>query len=76
MRTRERGPHRCQWKFVYGFSHIRDFAGQEKTLRGFEKFTLKHNGFQALYAETLMSFAEFCTMFPRVVYDQVELDLG
>ena len=59
---------------VYGFSHLPDFAGRDKTLRKFEKFTLKHNGFQALYAETLMSFDEFCTMFPWVLYDQVEFD--
>ena len=56
---------------VYGFSHIQDFEGRDKTLRKFERFTLKHNGFQALYAETLLNYEEFCKMFPRVVYDQV-----
>ena len=56
---------------VYGFSHKKSFAGREKTLRQFEKFTLEHQGFQALYAETLMTFEEFCTMFPRNVYQEV-----
>ena len=56
---------------VYGFSEMENFDGRDKTLRKFEKFTLENNGFQALYAETLMSHEEFCTMFPRSVYDQV-----
>jgi len=55
---------------VYGFSQIQNFDGRDKTLRKFEKFTLENNGFQALYAETLMSYDEFCTMFPRHIYDQ------
>lgn len=55
---------------VYGFSEMENFDGRDKTLRKFEKFTLENNGFQALYAETLMSHEEFCTMFPRSVYDQ------
>jgi hypothetical protein len=48
---------------VYGFSTIPTFAGRDKTLRLFEKFTLDHGGYQALYAETLMSYEEFCKMF-------------
>ena len=56
---------------VYGFSTLEKFAGRDKTLRRFEKFTLDHFGFQALYAETLMNYNEFCTMFPRAIYDQV-----
>jgi len=55
---------------VYGFSTLEKFAGRDKTLRRFEKFTLDHFGFQALYAETLMNYNEFCTMFPRAIYDQ------
>jgi len=55
---------------VYGFSHIPQFEGRDKTLRKFETFTLRNKGFQALYAETLMSYEEFSTMFPREVYDQ------
>jgi len=50
---------------VYGFSKIPNFAGRDKTLRMFEKFTLDHNGYQALYAETLMSHEEFCQMFAK-----------
>jgi len=48
---------------VYGFSHDPKFAGREKTLRKFELFTIEKKGFQALYAETLMSYEEFNTMF-------------
>jgi len=48
---------------VYGFSTIPSFAGRDKTLRLFEKFTLDHGGYQALYAETLMSYEEFLQMF-------------
>ena len=56
---------------VYGFSGSEKFEGRDKTLRKFEKFTLENLGFQALYAETLMSHDEFCTMFPRSIYEQV-----
>lgn len=55
---------------VYGFSKLDGFAGRDATLRKFEKFTLDHQGFQALYAETLMSREEFCHMFPRQIYDK------
>jgi len=34
-------------------------------LRRFEKFTLDHGGYQALYAETLMSYEEFNQMFAQ-----------
>merc|ERR1711936_1061417 len=58
---------------VYGFSTISTFAGCDKTLRLFERFTLDHRGYQALYAETLMSYEEFCQMFAqyREQYQQV-----
>ena len=58
---------------VYGFSTIPTFAGRDKTLRMFEKFTLDHGGYQALYAETLMSYEEFCQMFAeyRKQYEKV-----
>merc|ERR1719483_100763 len=48
---------------VYGFSEKASFAGKEETLRKFELFTIERKGFQALYAETLMSYEEFLTMF-------------
>ena len=48
---------------VYGLSTKPGFAGRADTLRQFEKFTLEKGGFQALYAETLMSYEEFCQMF-------------
>ena len=56
---------------VYGHSKLPKFIGREKALRAFEKFTLEHQGYQALYAETLMSYEEFVTMFPREQYDLV-----
>ena len=48
---------------VYGLSTKPGFAGRADTLRQFEKFTLEKGGFQALYAETLMSYEEFGQMF-------------
>ena len=48
---------------VYGLSTKPGFAGRANTLRRFEKFTLEKGGFQALYAETLMSYEEFGQMF-------------
>ena len=50
---------------IYGISEKSDFAGRVKTLRKFEKFTLERGGFQALYAETLMSHEEFKQMFQQ-----------
>ena len=43
-------------------------------MKTFEKFTLEHKGYQALYAETLMSFQEFTEMFPRELYDLVSIN--
>ena len=56
---------------VYGHSHLPTWEGKQKALRKFEEFTLKHNGYQALYAETLMTYDEFNTMFCRELYDKV-----
>ena len=56
---------------VYGHSDLASYIGKDKALRRFEKFTLEHEGFQALYAETLMSKEEFIQMFPREIYDKV-----
>ena len=56
---------------VYGHSPLPDYAGKDPVLRQFERFTLEHNGYQALYAETLMSNEEFVEMFPREIYDKV-----
>ena len=50
---------------VYGFT--RDL-NRTKALRTYEKFTLEHQGYQALYAETLMTYEEVCAMFPRELY--------
>ena len=57
---------------VYGHSKLPNFIGRERALKAFEKFTLEHQGYQALYAETLLSYEEFCTMFPREQYDLVK----
>ena len=56
---------------VYGHSELPDYIGKDKALRRFEQFTLEHEGFQALYAETLMTKDEFTEMFPREIYDKV-----
>ena len=58
---------------VYGHSKLPNFVGREKALRTFEKFTLEHKGYQALYAETLMPYEEFTEMFPRHLYDIVSI---
>ena len=56
---------------VYGHSELPEYIGKDKALRKFEQFTLEHDGFQALYAETLMTKDEFTQMFPRKIYDKV-----
>ena len=56
---------------VYGHSPLPNYIGKEQALRKFEKFTLDHQGYQALYAETLMTYDEFNTMFCRELYDKV-----
>ena len=56
---------------VYGHSKLPNFVGKDRALKAFEKFTLEHKGYQALYAETLMTYEEFTTMFPREQYDLV-----
>ena len=56
---------------VYGHCDLPGYIGKDKALRKFEQFTLQHDGFQALYAETLMTKDEFCQMFPREIYDKV-----
>ena len=58
---------------VYGHSKLPNFVGREKALRTFEKFTLEHKGYQALYAETLMPYEEFTEMFPRHLYELVSI---
>jgi len=50
---------------VYGWCQRSDYPGKDATLRRFEKFTLDHGGYQALYAETLMSYEEFNQMFAQ-----------
>merc|ERR1712106_382924 len=60
---------------VYGFSNLPDWPGPDKTLRKFEKFTLEHQGFQGLYAETLLTLDEFCDMFPHQLYKRVKESL-
>ena len=64
----------------YDSSRYQDFfyvcAEQETALRTFERFTLEHQGFQALYAETLMSHEEFIKMFPSEMYQKVRASTG
>ena len=56
---------------VYGNSHLPTWKGRESALKKFENFTLKHSGYQALYAETLMTYEEFNSMFQTELYDTV-----
>lgn len=56
---------------VYGHSPLNNYMGRDETLRVFEKFALEHNGAQALYAETLLTYEEFSKMFPRKLYNKV-----
>ena len=56
---------------VYGHSELPGYIGKDAALRRFEQFTLDHDGFQELYAETLMTKDEFTRMFPREIYDRV-----
>jgi len=56
---------------VYGHSPLNNYMGRDETLRVFEKFTLEHNGAQALYAETLLTYEEFSKMFCRKLYNKV-----
>ena len=58
---------------VYGHSKLKNYVGREKALKSFEKFTLEHKGYQALYAETFMTEEEFTNMFPRIQYDLVNI---
>jgi len=60
---------------VYGFSQLPDWPGPDSTLRKFEKFTLEHQGYQGLYAETLLTLEEFCDMFPHALYKRVRESL-
>ena len=60
---------------VYGHSDLENYVGKDEALRRFEKFTLEHEGFQALYAETLMTKEEFVTMFPRQIYEKVRAEI-
>ena len=57
---------------VYGHSALPDYVGKDAALRTFEQFTLEHGGFQALYAETLLSYEDFTAMFPREMYEKVD----
>ena len=58
---------------VYGHSKLKNYVGREKALKSFEKFTLEHKGYQALYAETFMTYEDFTNMFPRIQYDLVNI---
>lgn len=48
---------------VYGWSQLTKWPGKDSILRTFEKFTLEHEGLQALYADTLLTFEDFNQMF-------------
>ena len=55
---------------LYGYSPKKDFDPQE-SLKQMEKFTRDFNGYQGLYAETLMTRDEFNEMFDDTLYLKV-----
>ena len=52
---------------VYGVPMSKSFKARE-TVRKIESFVRECKGFQALYAETLMTYEEMCAMFPSELY--------
>lgn len=60
---------------IYGFSEKENFDAQN-SLRRMEGFTRLHNGYQALYAETLMTQDEFEIMFDLSHYRKVRASLA
>jgi delta24-sterol reductase len=53
---------------AYGTPKAPGFDGNE-ALKKLEKFVIENNGYQALYARTLMSREQFRTMFDHTFYD-------
>lgn len=59
---------------LYGYSPKPDFQPKE-ALKNMEKFTREHDGYQGLYAETLMTKEEFEDMFDGSHYKKVRKSL-
>ena len=59
---------------LYGYSPVPDFKPEE-ALKNMEKFTRKHDGYQGLYAETLMTKEEFEEMFDISHYHKMRKSL-
>lgn len=59
---------------AYGTPQVSGFDGP-KALRGLEQFVLQHQGYQALYAKTLLSREEFRKMFSHYSYDRLRQSL-
>ena len=60
---------------AYGVPKVDNFDANS-SLRNVEKFTIRVNGFQMLYADTRMSRAEFREMFDHELYDRKRRELG
>ena len=59
---------------LYGYSPLSDFKPQE-ALKNMEKFTREHDGYQGLYAETLMTKEEMMEMFDSTLYQKMRKSL-
>lgn len=59
---------------AYGTPRKKDFDGREALPR-LETFVIDHQGYQALYAKTLLSEADFRRMFDHSAYDRLRASL-
>jgi Delta24-sterol reductase len=59
---------------AYGSPKAPNFDG-DTALRKLEQFVIEHNGFQAMYAKTLMSKEQFRTMFNHSGYDALRAQI-
>lgn len=55
---------------AYGIGNIPDFDGIE-ALKNTEQFVIQHEGYQAMYAKTMLSEEDFRKMFDHSFYDKL-----
>lgn len=59
---------------AYGVGKTAGFDGNE-ALHNCEQFVIKHKGYQAMYAKTLLSKEDFRRMFDHSYYDEIRKEL-
>ena len=59
---------------LYGYSPKPNFKPHE-ALKNMERFTREHDGYQGLYAETLMTKEEMMEMFDSTLYQKMRKSL-